>query len=93
MERTKKKKNKSTKNKKIGNFAENLQREGLLNLYLVALFSADSLQDKEDCERSLKHLEELKSETEKSKLENKDYYLDMIEKGKDIVMKEMENMK
>lgn len=82
-----KKKSKS-KAKKDGNAAENLFKAGLLNMYIVALFSADTLQDAEDCDRSINALDRLRDDVNKSNIDDKEYYLNMIQKGIDIAIRD-----
>ena len=66
-----------------------LKESGLWFMYLVSLFSSDTLIDLESCEESLKHIEDL--EKVQDKLEEKDR--EFIAKAKSVIIRDLNNFK
>lgn len=72
---------------------EGLEKEGLLYLYLVSLISADSLLTVEDCEESLREIENCLEILPENDIKDREKIRNMLLDGKVIVLKDMENLK
>ena len=73
-----------------GNFLEKLQENNMLDFYLVSLISSDSLINLETCEKHLKKMQEVKEYMKTANLNNKEKYAEMIEKGEEIIKRDLE---
>ena len=85
----KKKKMEQTNNK----WMEDLEKGGLLYLYLVSLISSDSLFTVEDCEESLKEIDYCLEILPENDIKDKDKIHDMLLQGREIVLKDMMRIK
>ena len=75
------------------NLLDLMEHESLWNLFLVSLFSADTLQTKEDCLRSLEIVGEIERIIPDIQDEDKRKALiDWMEKIKNIVSRDLEGM-
>lgn len=72
-------------------FLENLEKQGLLYLYLVSLISADSLLSLEDCKVSMDELTWCLSVIDENDISDKEKIREMLLSGKEIVSNEMKN--
>ena len=75
------------------NLLEKLQSSNLLDFYLVSLISSDTLLSVEDCERSLSKIQEVKELLITANIDNKEQYADMIDKGEEIIKRDLEMFK
>lgn len=75
------------------NLLEKLQNNNLLDFYLVSLISSDALITVEDCERSLSKIQEVKEHLITANIDNKEQYADMIDKGEEIIKRDLEMFK
>lgn len=75
------------------NLLEKLQNNNLLDFYLVSLISSDALITVEDCEKSLKKIQEAKIHLETANIKNKEKYAEMIIQGEEIIKRDLENIK
>ena len=75
------------------NFLERLQKDKLLDLYLVSLISSDTLLTVEDCEKSLKKILELKELIKTANIDDKERYEKFINDGEKIILRDMEMLK
>lgn len=73
------------------NLIEKLQKNQLLDLYLVSLISSDTLINKEACDKSLEKIREAKELIKTANINNKDFYVKMIEDGENIIIRDREN--
>lgn len=71
---------------------EGLETVGLLYFYLVSLISSDSLFTVEDCEKSLKEIDNCLEILPENDIKNKEKIHEMLIQGKEIVLKEMERI-
>lgn len=70
---------------------EKLQKDGLLDFYLVALLSADNNECIEDCKAHLSEINFLLEIISSNEIENKDEYEKTLLDGKAILLHDMEN--
>lgn len=75
------------------NKIEILEKANLLNFILVSLISSDTLINIESCEKSLNKMLEYQEEIKTANIENKDFYVNMINDGIDIIKRDMELFK
>ena len=75
------------------NLLEKLQSSNLLDFYLISLISSDTLLSVEDCERSLSKIQEVKELLITANVDNKEKYADMIDKGEEIIKRDLEMFK
>lgn len=75
------------------NILEKLQENNLLDFYLVSLISSDTLITIEDCEKSLDKIKEVKEHLITANIDNKEQYADMIDKGEEIIKRDLEMFK
>lgn len=73
---------------KTDNFIEKLQKEQLLDLYIVSLISADTLIDVESCDISLEKIFELKELMKTANINNKSHYEKIINDGEEIILRD-----
>lgn len=80
--------------KKI-NIIEELHKSGFIYLMLGSLISSDTLLTIKDCETSLKELENLNEDLKSANIEEekKKEYQDFIDKGFEIVKRDLEEFK
>lgn len=75
------------------NLLDLMEHESLWSMFLVSLFSADTLQTKEDCEKSLSIVGEIENVIPEIQDEEKKRSLEeWMTKIKDIVIKDLEEM-
>lgn len=72
------------------NFLEKLQKNQLLDLYLVSLISADSLIDVESCEQSYEQVLKLKELMKNANINNKSHYEKIINDCEEIILRDKE---
>ena len=75
------------------NKIERLEKANLLNFILVSLISSDTLINIESCEKSLNKMLEYQEEIKTANIENKDFYVKMINDGINIIKRDMELFK
>ena len=75
------------------NKIERLEKANLLNFILVSLISSDTLINIESCEKSLNKMLEYQEEIKTANIENKDFYVNMINDVIDIIKRDMELFK
>lgn len=72
------------------NLLEKLQKNQLLDFYLVSLISSDTIIDKESGEKSLEKIRECKELLKTAKLDNKDHYEKIINDGEKIIIRDID---
>ena len=77
------------------NIIELLHKSGFIYLMLGSLISSDTLLSVKDCEKSLKELEKLNEALKEANIEEKKKkeYQDFIDRGFEIVKRDLENFK
>lgn len=75
------------------NIIERFAKDELLNLILVSLISSDTLIDIESCEKSLSKMLMYKEEIKTANIENKDFYVKMIDDGIEIIERDLKTFK
>lgn len=76
-----------------GNIIERLAKDELLNLVLVSLISSDTLIDIDSCEKSLFKMLIYRDEIKTANIENKNFYVKMIDEGIEIIERELRTFK
>lgn len=74
-------------------FLEGLEKAGFLYMYLVSLISSDELLTVEDCEESLKELDYCLEILPENNLQDSEKIRDFLIKGKEIVNRDLLNLK
>jgi hypothetical protein len=72
-----------------GNIIERLAKDELLNLVLVSLISSDTLIDIDSCKKSLFKMLIYRDEIKTANIENKNFYVKMIDEGIEIIEREL----
>ena len=67
---------------------EKLQKDNLLNFYLVSLISSDTLESIDDCDRVLKEIDFLKEILPENNIDNKEHYEKLINDGEIIILRD-----
>jgi hypothetical protein len=77
--------------KKDIDFFNGLIEHGMLPLFLVSLISADNIDTKETWENNYAQITKLKQYIEEIEFEDKVKYLEQINKGIEIIKRELKN--
>ena len=67
---------------------EKLQKDNILNFYLVSLISSDTLESLDDCDRVLKEIDFLKEILPENNIDNKEHYEKLINDGEIIILRD-----
>lgn len=71
---------------------EKLINDGMFYLFIGSLISSDNLNNSNDYKESIKRLNEAKEILSDFECENKEKYLEMVEKGLNILEKEYKEL-
>lgn len=71
---------------------EKLINDGMFYLFIGSLISSDNLNNSNDYKESIKRLNETKEILSDFECENKEKYLEMVEKGLNILEKEYKEL-